>query len=92
MSEDLEAAESAEGLRVGVGDVLLVRPAVTAGGSTVPWDATAQLAGLHYTCAPWLPEHGVAPLGCDGPGGHARGTLDNPPRMTSMAYHPTPRC
>jgi kynurenine formamidase len=67
MSEDLEAAESAEGVRVGDGDVLLVRTGRHRRRQVHgPWDATAQLAGLHYTCAPWLRDHGVALLGCDG--------------------------
>ncbi len=67
MPDDLEAAESAAGPRVGEGDVLLVRTGrhrrKQAHG---PWDASAELAGLHYACAPWLRERGVALLGCDG--------------------------
>ena len=31
-----------------------------------PWNASERLAGLHYTCAPWLKERGVALLGSDG--------------------------
>jgi kynurenine formamidase len=65
--DDLEAAETAEGLRVGEGDILLVRTGRhrrrKAHG---PWNASAELAGLHYSCAPWLRERGVALLGCDG--------------------------
>jgi kynurenine formamidase len=65
--DDLEAAEAAEGLRVGEGDILLVRTGRhrrrKAHG---PWNASLELAGLHYSCAPWLRERGVALLGCDG--------------------------
>lgn len=64
---DLEAAEAAAGLRVGEGDVLLVRTGRHRRRQVHgPWDATARLAGLHYSCAPWLRERGVAVLGCDG--------------------------
>jgi kynurenine formamidase len=64
---DLEAAESAAGLRVETGDILLVRTGRHARRAVHgPWDASARLAGLHYTCAPWLRERGVTLLGCDG--------------------------
>ena len=67
MPADLEAAEAAAGLRVGVGDVLLVRTGRhKRRASTGPWDASATIAGLHHDCAPWLRERGVALLGCDG--------------------------
>ena len=64
---DLETAEANAAVRVAEGDVLLVRTGRhrrrQAQGA---WDATAALAGLHHTCAPWLRERGVAVLGCDG--------------------------
>ena len=67
LPDELEAAESSESLRVGEGDVLLVRTGRhrrrRAHG---PWDASERLAGLPYSCAPWLRERGVALLGCDG--------------------------
>jgi len=67
LPENLEAAESAEGLRVGEGDVLLVRTGRHRRRQEHgPWNASELLAGLHYTCAPWLRERGVALLGCDG--------------------------
>jgi len=62
--EDLEAAEQAQGVRVGAGDVLLVA-----------WGREARLAdkkafdgfsGLHAECLPWLQDRGVAVLGSDG--------------------------
>jgi kynurenine formamidase len=64
MVSDLEAAEQAQGVRVGTGDVLLVmwgreaRRAVTRG-----FDG---FAGLHAECLPWLQEREVAVLGSDG--------------------------
>lgn len=67
LPSDLEAAEATAGLRVGPGDVLLVR---TGRGrrrqARGPWDARASMAGLHHDCAPWLRERGVALLGFDG--------------------------
>jgi kynurenine formamidase len=61
---DLAAAEQAEGLEVGAGDVLLVA-----------WGRAARRAakrgfdgfsGLHPECLPWLAEREVAVLGSDG--------------------------
>ncbi|HEX4245683.1 MAG TPA: cyclase family protein [Acidimicrobiales bacterium] len=61
---DLEAAEEAEGIRVGTGDVLMVL-----------WGREARrqakqgfdgFSGLHAECLPWLHERQVAVLGSDG--------------------------
>ena len=65
---DLEAAEHAAGLRVGTGDILLVRTgrwrwAQTHGGD---WGARERAAGLDASCLPWLHEREVAVLGGDG--------------------------
>lgn len=64
--EDLEAWERQTGVRVGPGDVLLVRAGRWARREeTGPW-ATGRLgAGLHASVAPWLRERGVAMLGSD---------------------------
>jgi kynurenine formamidase len=62
--DDLEAAEQAEGVRVGTGDILLVawgreaRKADTRG-----FDG---FSGLHAECLPWLADREVAVLGSDG--------------------------
>ena len=62
--EDLEAAEAAQGVRVGTGDVLMVmwgreaRRAATRG-----FDG---FSGLHPECLAWLHEREVAVLGSDG--------------------------
>ncbi len=67
LAEELEAAERAAGLRVGPGDILLVRTgrAVRKAALGV-WDPRQMLAGLHASCARWLRERDVAVLGCDG--------------------------
>ena len=56
-----------QGVRVEQGDILLVRTGRHRRRAVHgPWNASEHLAGLHYTCAPWLKERGVALLGCDG--------------------------
>jgi len=66
-SEDLEAAERAQGVRVDAGDILLVRtghaPRLAELG---PWDTDAVRAGLHPTAVRFLADRGVAALGSDG--------------------------
>jgi kynurenine formamidase len=65
--EDLDAAESAAGLRVRAGDALLVRTGRWLWRDQHgPWDAARLLAGLHASCLPWLRERDVAILGGDG--------------------------
>jgi kynurenine formamidase len=64
---DLEAAESAAGIRVEPGDILLIRTGRhTRQRLYGTWDTGALMAGLHFTCAPWLKERNVALLGSDG--------------------------
>jgi kynurenine formamidase len=61
---DLEAAEAAQGVRVGTGDILLV-----AWGREARKRATRGFdgfSGLHAECLPWLAEREVAVLGSDG--------------------------
>jgi kynurenine formamidase len=61
---DLEAAEAAQGVRVGTGDVLLVMWGREARRSqTRGFDG---FSGLHAECLPWLQEREVAVLGSDG--------------------------
>jgi kynurenine formamidase len=66
-SEDLGAAERAQGVRVDAGDILLVRtghaPRLAKLG---PWDTDAARAGLHPTAVRFLADRGVAALGSDG--------------------------
>lgn len=64
--EDLEAWERQAGVRVGPGDVLLVRAGRWARRAETGAWATARLgAGLDVSVAPWLRERGVAMLGSD---------------------------
>ena len=63
---DLEAAEQAQGVRVGRGDLLVVR--VGHGRRRAergPWDVARTRAGLHPRAVPFLAERQVALLGSD---------------------------
>jgi kynurenine formamidase len=64
---DLLAAERGQGVRVGRGDIVLVRVGHrrrrTERG---PWDASAARAGLHPALLPVLAERQIAALGSDG--------------------------
>jgi len=65
--EDLEAAERAQGVRVGAGDILLVRTGHARCLDEVePWDTASLKAGLHPTTARFLAERRVSALGSDG--------------------------
>jgi kynurenine formamidase len=64
---DLLAAERDQGVRVGRGDIVLVR--VGHGRRRAergPWDASAARAGLHPALLPLLAERQIAALGSDG--------------------------
>jgi kynurenine formamidase len=66
---DLEAAEAAEGVLVGPGDILLVATGRDAfrqarGGSLTP--GADGMAGLHPQCLPWLHDRCISVLGSDG--------------------------
>ena len=74
--EDLEAAESRAGVRVGSGDVVLLR---TGYGQLVrergPYNVRAEgRAGWHPACLPWLHEREVAAIAGD----TACGCMPNP--------------
>jgi kynurenine formamidase len=64
---DLEGAEKLQGVRVGEGDVLLVRNGYSKRrleqGSTEPF--VTGRAGIHAECLPWLHERSIAVLGTD---------------------------
>ena len=68
LPEELERAETAQGVRVGEGDILLVATGRDARRAKLgPWDPNAVgLAGLDPRCIPWLDERSIAVLGCDG--------------------------
>ena len=62
--DDLEAAESAQNLRVAEGDVVFLHTGRHRRNRE--GEPSLSLAGLHATSVPWLRERGVAILGCDG--------------------------
>ena len=64
--EDLEAWEREAGVRVGSGDIILVRSGRWARRAEVgAWRTGQEAAGLHASVVPWLRERGVAILGSD---------------------------
>jgi kynurenine formamidase len=66
-SEDLETAESEQGVRVGQGDVLLVRTGHARRLDDLgSWDTPHAKAGLHPTALSFLADRDVAVLGSDG--------------------------
>jgi kynurenine formamidase len=65
--EDLEAAADAQGVEIGVGDILLVRTGHSRRLAELgPWDTVSKKAGLHPLAMTLLAERGVVALGCDG--------------------------
>lgn len=68
--EDLEAAERRQAVRVGEGDILLIRTgrhrAARASGAGGAGSPTGGLPGPHASVLPWLHERKVAALGGDG--------------------------
>ncbi|WP_230194043.1 cyclase family protein [Streptomyces coriariae] len=66
-AEDLAAAEARQGVRVGRGDILLVRVGHRRRREELgPWDVADARAGLHPTAMEFLAEREVAVLGGDG--------------------------
>ena len=67
LPEDLEAWETKTGIRIGSGDILLIRTGRWAKAAKEgPWNFTEAAAGLHPSVVKWLRERDVAVLGCDG--------------------------
>ncbi len=65
--EELDAAEQAAGLKVGSGDILLIRTGRAKAKEALGlWDPRERLAGLHASCARWIRARDVAVVGCDG--------------------------
>lgn len=64
--EDLDAWEKKAGIKVGSGDVVLIRTGRWARRAAKgPWDAGAKSAGLYASCARWLHDRDVAIIGSD---------------------------
>jgi kynurenine formamidase len=63
--EDLEAWEKKSGVRIGSGDVVLIRTGRWARRAAKgPWDP-AKIAGLHVSCVAWLKKRDIAMAGSD---------------------------
>ncbi|MEV4430487.1 cyclase family protein [Streptomyces sp. R-07] len=66
-SDDLRAAEAAQGVRVGAGDLLFVRVGHRLRRIELgPWNAAEARVGLHPTAVEFLAERKVAVMGGDG--------------------------
>ncbi|MEQ4208210.1 cyclase family protein [Actinopolymorpha sp. B9G3] len=75
--KDLEAAEHEQRVRVGTGDILLVRTGHARRLDELgPWDTTRVKAGLHPATVTFLAEREVAALGCDANSDTAPSTTD----------------
>ena len=82
MPDDLEAAESEQGVTVAEGDILLVRTGHARRlDERAPWDTAGAKAGLHPTAVRFVAERRVAVLGSDG-------NNDTPPSTTEGVSHP----
>jgi kynurenine formamidase len=76
--EDLEATERAQGVKVGAGDILLVRTGHARRLAELgPWDTREAKAGLHPTAASFLADRRVAALGSDGNNDTAPSTTEH---------------
>jgi kynurenine formamidase len=63
--EDLEAWEKKAGVKIGSGDVVLIRTGRWARRAAKgPWDPV-RMAGLHASCVPWLKQRDIAVAGSD---------------------------
>jgi kynurenine formamidase len=74
---DITAAEQGQGVRIGRGDIVLVRVGHRLRRKECgPWDAAAARAGLHPSVLPLLAERQVAVLGSDGNNDTAPSVVD----------------
>ena len=65
--DDLEAAEREQGVRVGTGDILLIRTGHTRRLAELgPWETPKAKAGLHPSTVRFLADRRIAALGSDG--------------------------
>jgi len=64
--EDLDAWEKRAGVKVGSGDILLIRTGRWARrAARGAWDVNEKSAGLHASCARWMKQRDIAILGSD---------------------------
>jgi kynurenine formamidase len=65
--EDLDGWEKKAGVKVGSGDIVLIRTGRWAArDARGPWPISSKAAGLHASCTKWLKARDVAVLGSDG--------------------------
>jgi kynurenine formamidase len=77
---DLEAAERAQGVTVGQGDIVLIRTGHARRLAELgPWETADAKAGLHPTAMPLLAERRIAALGSDGNSDTAPSTTEGIP-------------
>ena len=80
LPDDLVAAERAQVVDVGAGDILLVRTGHARRLAELgPWDTAASKAGLHPSAARYLADRRVAALGSDGNSDTAPSTVEGVP-------------
>jgi kynurenine formamidase len=78
--DELEAAERAQGVTVGQGDILLIRTGHARRLAEFgPWETAGAKAGLHPTAMPFVAERRVAALGSDGNSDTAPSTTEGVP-------------
>jgi kynurenine formamidase len=76
-TDELEAAEKEQGLRLGRGDIALVRVGHRKRGRDLgKWDTSVARAGLHPTAVELLADRGASVLGSDGNNDTAPSTTD----------------
>lgn len=63
--DDLEEWERKAGLRVGSGDVVLIRTGRWPQWEKQPWNVAEKSAGLHASAVAWLKDRGASMLGSD---------------------------
>jgi kynurenine formamidase len=67
--DDLDAWATRTGIRVGAGDIVLVRTGRWAYRlARGPWDIGTKAAGVHASAAPWFKQRDIAVFGSDGAG------------------------
>ena len=66
LPSDLDAWEQKAGIKIGTGDVVLIRTGRWKLREKIgPFDAAASRAGLHASCAKWFHERDIAVIGSD---------------------------
>lgn len=92
--DELEAAERAQGVTVGQGDILLIRTGHARRLAEFgPWETAGAKAGLHPTAMLFVAERRIAALGSDGNSDTAPSTTEGVPfpihvlAITAMGVH-----